>query len=480
MTSHLYADTTAERFDEDNLRNGWGLGPSPTPLLDRIAFPAFIIALLFLSFLGGAFVMLSDVYPAGPLSDAYRGGQALAEKARQSRDPLASDFWAPERRSEEGVTVHVPGAAFPGYTLYTSGHGSEAFLFSMDGVLLHSWQLPYGAIWLEDWPVADPQPDAFVYWRKAMMLPNGDLLAIYVATGDTPWGYGLVKVDRDSNVLWSYSGRTHHDLDIAEDGRIYTLIHEMRRKTFDGFPQLTAPRLDDFVVVLSPDGREEKRVSILDALVNSDYARLLDRVVWFNQNDFIHTNNIDVIDAAAAEVLPFAKEGQVLLSFRDLDTIAVLDLDQEKIVWALRGGWMGQHDPDVLADGRILLFDNLGNYGDGGRSRVIEVDPLTGAELWRYAGSRQEPFESEVRAAQQRLPNGNTLITESTGGRLLEVTREGRIVWEFINPIRARHPDRPDQVILPIVSWGQRFDSDSLQPAFSESLARREQERSLK
>ena len=452
--------------------------PEPPQLIDRIAFPAFVIALLFLSFLGGAFVILSNVYPAGHLSDAYRGGKALVEKIHQSQDPLTSDFWAPERRAEEGVTLHDRAEAFPGYTLYTSGHGSEAFLFSMEGLLVHSWQLPYSAFWSEDSPVEAPQPDEFLYWRKAKMLPNGDLLAIFVATGDTPWGYGLVKLDRESNVLWTYYGRTHHDLDVAADGRVYTLIHEMRRKTFDGFPQLTVPRLDDFVVVLSPEGREEKRVSILDALVHSDYARLLDRVAWYNKHDFIHTNNIDVIDAEAASVLPFAEEGQVLLSFRDIDTIAVLDLEQERIVWALRGTWMGQHDPDVLADGRILLFDNQGHYGRGGWSRAIEIDPMTGAEVWRYAGSAETPFESKVRAAQQRLPNGNTLITESTGGRIFEVTRDGRIVWEFINPIRARHPEKPDQVILPIVSWAQRIAADSLQPGFRDALLQQEKERS--
>lgn len=441
--------------------------------------PAFVIALLFLSFLGGAFVMLSKVFPAGQLSDAYRGGEALIAKMQQSRDPLASDFWAPERRPEEGVTIHNPAEAFPGYTLYTSGHGSEALLFSMDGLLVHSWQLPYSAIWSEASPVKNPQPDEFLYWRKAMMMPNGDLLAIFVATGDTPWGYGMVKLDRNSNVIWSYLGQTHHDMDVAPDGRVYTLIHQMRNKTFDDFPQLTAPRLDDFVVVLSPDGQEEKRVSILDALVNSDYARLLDRVTWFNKHDFIHTNNIDLIDAQAAAVLPFAEEGQVLLSFRDIDTIAVLDLDQEKIVWALRGTWLGQHDPDVLPNGNILLFDNVGNFGPGGRSRVVEIDPLSAAEVWHYAGSAEQPFESNVRAAQQRLPNGNTLITESTGGRLFEVTDDGRIVWEFINPIRARHPERPEQVIVPVVSWGQRIAADGLQPAFRENLMRREKERSV-
>ncbi len=34
----------------------------------------------------------------------------------------------------------------------------------------------------------------------------------------------------------------------------------------------------------------------------------------------------------------------------------------------------------------------------------------------------------------KRLPNGNTLITESSFGRFFEVTREGEVVWEYVNP----------------------------------------------
>ena len=32
------------------------------------------------------------------------------------------------------------------------------------------------------------------------------------------------------------------------------------------------------------------------------------------------------------------------------------------------------------------------------------------------------------------MPNGNTLITEGSEGRLLEVTPDYEIVWEYINP----------------------------------------------
>jgi hypothetical protein len=284
------------------------------------------------------------------------------------------------------VTRHDPAKAQPGLTLYTSGHEARAYLVSMDGEVVHEWQLPFSAVWDESSPISDPQPDEFMYWRKAHVYPNGDLLAVYVASGDSPWGYGLVRIDKDSRLIWKYLGQTHHDVDVGADGRIYALTHEIRHNEYRDFPQLAVPRIDDFVVVLSPDGEVLQKVSVADALIHSPYARLLTRVVWYTKGDYLHTNGIDVVAPEVAGKLPFAKPGQVLLSLREIDTIALLDLEEEKIVWALRGPWLAQHDPDILPDGHILLFDNLGNFldadgadaeGGAGRSRVLEFDPTT-------------------------------------------------------------------------------------------------------
>ena len=68
------------------------------------------------------------------------------------------------------------------------------------------------------------------------------------------------------------------------------------------------------------------------------------------------------------------------------------------------------------------------------RSRVLEVDPASGAVAWIYGGDSVDELSSPLRSVQQRLPNGNVLITESDGGRLLEVTRAGSVVWEYVNP----------------------------------------------
>jgi hypothetical protein len=81
----------------------------------------------------------------------------------------------------------------------------------------------------------------------------------------------------------------------------------------------------------------------------------------------------------------------------------------------------------MLANGDILLFDN-GTL----RSQVIELEPLSQRVMWRYAPV--QGFFSALAGAVQRLPNGNTLITESMAGHVLEVTPAGETVWRYANP----------------------------------------------
>ncbi|HEX2237961.1 MAG TPA: arylsulfotransferase family protein, partial [Gammaproteobacteria bacterium] len=149
------------------------------------------------------------------------------------------------------------------------------------------------------------------------------------------------------------------------------------------------------------------------------------------------------------------------------DAVAVLDLDKGTMVWALQGSWHRQHDADMLPNGRILLFDNWGHYEPGGASRVIEFNPTTCKIVWTYSGDDQRFFNSRIRSDQERLPNGNTLITESDGGRLIEVTKKGEIVWEYVNPVRGGGGTD----LVPVLYFGvHRIAPASLEPSFRESI----------
>lgn len=153
---------------------------------------------------------------------------------------------------------------------------------------------------------------------------------------------------------------------------------------------------------------------------------------------------------------------------RELNAIAVVDLDQTSLKWATRSSWIAQHDPDLLENGHILLFDNLGNFEfPEGRSRVIEYDPKDNRIAWSYEGSADHPLDSDIRSSQQRLENGNTLITESSGGRLLEVAPDGSRVWEFINPVRGGE----DGTMIPILCSGERIVPErDLDPDFARNF----------
>ena len=124
----------------------------------------------------------------------------------------------------------------------------------------------------------------------------------------------------------------------------------------------------------------------------------------------------------------------------------------------MTGMWRRQHYPKLLDNGNVLIFDNQGHLGEGGASRVLELDPTTQRVVWSYTGDADNLFDSDRWGAQQRLANGNTLIVESTNGRAFEVTPAGEVVWDYRSPMRSgEHAEYV--LVLPDL---QRVDPESL------------------
>ena len=69
---------------------------------------------------------------------------------------------------------------------------------------------------------------------------------------------GLLKLDKNSKILWKYGGEyiAHHDLDLDGEGNIYLLTHKELESHLR--LELTGPMLEDYITVLSPEGREKK------------------------------------------------------------------------------------------------------------------------------------------------------------------------------------------------------------------------------
>lgn len=327
-----------------------------------------------------------------------------------------------------GVTRHVRERAFAGTNFYNSGHASTAVLMDMDGKVLHTWHADAREVWPEE-----PTSASLQFWRRAFLRENGDVLAIWE-------GHSLIKLDRHSNLLWKSRCSAHHDLEVLANGDILVLTRKAHVvPTFDA----ERPVLEDFVTLLDANGKEKKSFSLLAALQRSDYPALerhmrnrfgQGRDPLAQNGDLMHTNSLAVLDGQLAAQVPAFRAGNLLVSSRPLSFIAVVDPEREEFVWTLSGAFREQHDPRFLANGNLLLFDNTGR---GGFSSVRELDPVSGATRWEYHGTPQAPFFSRTCGTAQRLPNGNTLITESDGGRAFEVTSAGEIVWEFWNPERA-------------------------------------------
>lgn len=328
-----------------------------------------------------------------------------------------------------GVTVHDVDVVSPGYNLVVSGHGPEALLVDMGGEVVHRWAMPPSRAFPGRAGVDRASIQSF---RRAHLLPDGDLLAIYE-------GFGLVRIGRDGALVWAHDGLAHHDLDVLPGGRIVVLERVQRM-----LPRLDAekPVFDDVVTVLGPDGRGLSRTSIFDAfdaagLVETYEQRLTDglRRAW---GDVFHTNTLQVVSGERAGWSPLVEPGDVVVSLRRLDLLAIVDLDATRMTWTASGPWRAQHQPELLPDGRMLLFDNRGREL---HSTVLELDPQTLDVTWSYTHDAPYGFYSETCGSVQRLPNGHTLVVESDAGRAFELTREKTIVWEYRNPHRAGDDD---------------------------------------
>ncbi len=381
-------------------------------------------------------------FPYGPLQRLYQystswrsakpadragvpaaAGSSREEVAKLAQIPYLSGYRPAS--GKEGVTAYTAGRAYDGWNLCVSAHAPEARLLDMKGHLLHKWSYEARRIW----PSVRSDERRFEHddaWSRAKLLPGGDVVAI--------WEYvGIARVDPSSRLEWALPNAANHDIALAPGGDIYTLTREIH-----ALPDVNPAGRDvweDFVTILSPEGQVRKRISVLRSFERSDFAAALAPMA--NEGDILHTNGIQILDGAlAASRGPAFREGNLLLSIRALNLVAVLDPREEKIVWALSGAWRAQHMPRLLDSGRLLVFDNFGRVS-AKQSRVIELDPTTQEIAWRYGDREGEGLFSESHGQVQRLPNGNTLIVDSNNGRAIEVTPVREIVWEYVNPFRV-------------------------------------------
>lgn len=306
-----------------------------------------------------------------------------------------------------GVVHLAPELVSPGLSLVVTGQEPAARLLQPDGTVAHEWR--HGDL----------------IWQDALLLADGDLLVLVK-------DHALIRLDAASDPRWAHEARVHHSVSADAEGNLHVLVREARLVP-DIHPRL--PVLDELVVTLDAQGRHLRSFSVLDVLMSSPHAYLLPSLQGQVpvddapfELDVLHANTVRVLDGRHRAASPLFTRGNVLLSLRNICTVLVVEAETHEILWL----WgptnvTFQHDPSVLPDGRLLLFDNGAT-----RSRLLEIEPDSRRIAWSYSAG--DSFFSRTRGACQRLPNGNTLVTESDRGRAFEMTPDRRMAWAYVNP----------------------------------------------
>ena len=154
-------------------------------------------------------------------------------------------------------------------------------------------------------------------------------------------------------------------------------------------------------------------------------------------DDWTHINDVEAVEIGGRET--------VMVSVRNHDQVVFIDLQR-----GLRENWtlgaaddhdvlFEQHNPDfiprerggpavLVADsenGRVVEYQRV-NGGEASNASRASSDSSDGRweRSWTWRDERlQWPRDAD------RLPNGNTLVTDSNGDRVLEVDRNGSVVW---------------------------------------------------
>jgi hypothetical protein len=381
-----------------------------------------------------------------------------------------------------GATIYDPSRAWSGYTVLSPLNTQTAIVIDMNGDVVKQWD---GYVNSAGGP--------------ARIFPDGVVMAASGTNPPHQESVELIQRDFEGRVLWRFdhneqiqtrqggeiwSARQHHDWQREDfpagyyspgvkpgaDG-VKTLILTHTNHTRANVAE--APLEDDRIIEVSWKGDIVWEWVASDHLEEFGFSAAAKNAIKSAPGvnagrgsfDWLHINS-------AAYVGPnhWFEEGDqrfapnnVIISSRQASFLAIVARDG-KIVWRLGpdfseskelraiGQIIGQHHAHIIPKGlpgagNLLVFDNGGASGYGfisptapngansfarASSRVLEINPVTLQLVWSYTGPR---FYGSNISGAQRLPNGNTLVTEGPNGRIFEVTKERAIVWEYIYPV---------------------------------------------
>ena len=381
---------------------------------DQLSKTMFFLSLAFLVvFLAFAYGVAVGwkVWPHGHLRVALDHARSLHMAGKwQPRDRF---IWAPPGAGRERITIYRPESLEAGYRAIMGWDGARYGIWLIDaqGQDAHYWPIEYRLL--------DPDGPATEEPHGMKLLEDGSVLVNFDR------GNALARLDECGQPVWVKRGIFHHSIDRAEDGTFWTWRADhtaygpyqylVNFDAEDGQTVNEYSLIDDFVDV-SADQR-----MIFGIPEGYDYS--------LQSDDVFHPNDIEPLYSSMADAFPAFRAGDLLVSFRSINLVAVLAPNERKVRWWSHGPWRAQHDPDFTSDGKIIVYNN---NRDRGISNIITVDPTSQHSEVAYADGEVR-YYSGTAGKHQRLPHGGILIVVPDEGRVLELSSAGDLVLEFNN-----------------------------------------------
>ncbi len=393
----------------------------------RIFYTSLILLMLFGTFGYGVLVGVYKYWPYEAFTHIHNTLVLFIKSGELS--PAGRIVMSVEDAPRTRFKIHDAEHVIEGYYVlmgWDSEQGKYAiWLYDNNGVRLHSWILDYATL---DAGWSDQQSGAP---HGMQALADGSIVFNFDG------GNVMARLDACSEPIWISDGIFHHSIDSDEYGHMWTWRGEENEYDnlqflvrFDPATGEVLQEIDFVNEVVKQHGEESFIFSVRSDHAFQGYEQ------GSNENaDLFHPNDIEVLPSSLADKFEGYSAGDLLLSFRNINLVAVLDPGSKRIKWWSRGPWMRQHDPDFTSDGKISVFSN---NSDRARSEILTIDPVS-KNVSNNLLYGDLDFYTRTMGEHSYLPNGNILIVSPGEGRVIEVTATGDKVLEFNNVINEKY-----------------------------------------
>jgi len=299
-----------------------------------------------------------------------------------------------------------------------SEHLHGAIMLDPAGDVVRVWEISQEGV---EW---SHPADTNVFPHGLEITHDGSLLVAF------DHGTSMTKYDFCGAEQWRLKGGFHHSISLGDNGTFWVLGNEGTPTQFGNI--MHEIRVDDGSILRS--------ISIQDMIVaNPDIDIFgirqqdeMDRATWIMTGGGpFHQNDIEPLRKELAPYYPQFEAGDLLVSMRSPDLVFVLAPDNLKVKWWRQGLTRRQHDPDWNRRGTITILNNNMHRG---HSDIVELDPKSMESRILLGGSRYHLYTWH-RGKHQQLPQGHLLVTSAAQGRVLEVSPDGTVTFDFQNTI---------------------------------------------